>query len=379
MAELTQELAEYFRQGNSFETITQARSWAGEKLGKKIAPGTQEAKELEETMEEALVEVGKEIIADSEDETSAYRSLVDLYQRQPRLGTRTSNSVSNQAYSTPLPIAYLANRLAGVGKGDSVYEPSAGNGALLLESNPQKVVANELDSNRARALQNQGYETTTFDATSYNPSEKVDVVLANPPFGRVKEKDGSNKSWDVDKYRTQEIDHAISLNALSSLKDDGRAVLIIGGVKGIDPEARGKAYNSRQNRAFFKSLYDDYNVTEHFSLDGSLYNRQGANYPIDIIAIDGKRKSALPYPAADVPPVYSSFAEIEKEVLTQYVSRESELLDTNRRGDRSFISSGNRSMDSNRTAQGLSPNTYPERLSESSVEESRASNFTAQQ
>ncbi len=378
MAELTQELAEYFRQGNSFRTITQARSWAGDKLGEKINFGTPQAKELEETIEESLIEVAKEII-ESEDEISAYHSLVDLYQRQPRLGTRTSSSVANQAYSTPLPIAYLANRLAGIGQEDSVFEPSAGNGALLLEADPQNVQANELDFDRAKALQRQGYKTTTFDATTYRPDQKVDVVVANPPFGRVKEKDGSNKTWDTGKYHTKEIDHAISLNALSSLKDDGRAVLIIGGVKGLDPEARGRSYNSRQNRAFFKSLYDDYNVTEHFSLDGSLYNRQGANYPIDVIAIDGKGKSALPYPAVDVPPVHSSFAEIEKEVLTKYVSRSSQLLDTNRGTNRVRIPGGNRSVDSNRSSQSPSENKDSGFLPELAIEEGRVSDSPTQQ
>ena len=30
-------------------------------------------------------------------------------------------------------------------------------------------------------------------------------------------------------YTTHEIDHAIALNALEAMKDDGRAVLIVGG------------------------------------------------------------------------------------------------------------------------------------------------------
>ena len=59
-----------------------------------------------------------------------------LLQRQPNLSVRSSTSVLQQAYSTPIPIAYLASALAGIDGKTTVYEPTAGNGALLIGANP---------------------------------------------------------------------------------------------------------------------------------------------------------------------------------------------------------------------------------------------------
>ena len=41
----------------------------------------------------------------------------------------------------------------------------------------------------------------------------MDAVIANPPFGAVRE-GGQSKVFSVDKFNTTNIDHAISLNAL---------------------------------------------------------------------------------------------------------------------------------------------------------------------
>ena len=43
-----------------------------------------------------------------------FAELVKLYGRQPRLSVRTSTSMRDQAYSTPVPLAYVASRLARV-------------------------------------------------------------------------------------------------------------------------------------------------------------------------------------------------------------------------------------------------------------------------
>ena len=79
-----------------------------------------------------------------------YAALVDLYGRQPNLSTRTSTSMRDQAYSTPAPLAFVASRLAGVAQADKVFEPTAGNGMLLIEAQDEKVRANELSPERAR-------------------------------------------------------------------------------------------------------------------------------------------------------------------------------------------------------------------------------------
>ncbi len=318
MSSLKQKLIEHFAEENGFDNIRQARSWAHEITGEKYESGTPNAKKLEETIEESVVAVSRNIVREGENPLSTYDRLLDLYERQPILGTRTSSSVERQAYSTPVPIAYLASKMAGIDESKTVYEPTAGNGALLIAANPEKTTVNELDTKRANNLREAGFSPHVEDATQFKPEGKFDVVIANPPFGRVKNEEKQTLSWDVGRYKTKEIDHAIALKSLESLKDDGTAVLIIAGTKETDPQEISNHYNLGQSAPFFKTLYDNYNVTEHFSVDGGLYHRQGAGYPIDIIKIEGRGKSEKPLPAVDIPPKYHSFAEL-KEVLKDAV------------------------------------------------------------
>jgi hypothetical protein len=117
-----------------------------------------------------------------------------------------------------LPIAYLASVLAGITPHTTVYEPSAGHGALLLGSNTGKVTVNELNPKRAEDLRSQGYTVTEQDATNYVPQETFDVVIMNPPFGSVEE-GGSKKQWRFGEFNTTQIDQAIALQ-LSEQKNN---------------------------------------------------------------------------------------------------------------------------------------------------------------
>ena len=114
--------------------------------------------------------------------------------------------------------------------GKTVFEPSAGNGALLMEASPSKARANELNQVRADNLADQGFASlTTMPPCRGLKGDPVDVVIANPPFGAMRDR-GASTVFDVAGHRTTAIDHAISLSALQ-MKDDGRAVLIVGSVK----------------------------------------------------------------------------------------------------------------------------------------------------
>lgn len=299
----------HFMMGNKFENILQARKFA------KDAGFEADSKSVEEAIEHAIVRIARQEIASSASPNAAYRLLVDYYNSQPRLGTRTSTSVRDQAYSTPVPLGYLAQVLAGVTKDTTVLEPTAGNGALLTAADPAKVLANELNPDRRANLEAQGFKSTQWDASAkdiFARLTKRDVVIANPPFGAVNE-NGASKVFDMSDiqpgYQTHEIDHAIALRALAAMKDDGRAVLIIGGVnKMVTTESgRSDAYNGKAKRQFFKVLYDNYNVTDHFTVSGDLYERQGAAWPVDVIVIEGRGKSKRPLPAADVPLIYDSW------------------------------------------------------------------------
>jgi hypothetical protein len=155
-------------EGENYARINQARKQAENFLNVPIPPGSPLTKLVDEAMEAAIVRVAPHLIAQSSSTHQAYDQLVDLLNRQPTLGVRSSTSVLQQAYSTPIPIAYLASTLAGITPETTVYEPTAGNGALLIGANPTNVIANELNSDRFTELKQRGYQQLTqHNASTY--------------------------------------------------------------------------------------------------------------------------------------------------------------------------------------------------------------------
>ncbi|MEM7063408.1 MAG: strawberry notch C-terminal domain-containing protein [Cyanobacteria bacterium P01_B01_bin.77] len=304
----------HFLTGGRFAKITAARNHAADILAKKVSPGTILAKQVDEAIEASLVRAARNLIQGSPTTHEAYDRLVDLHDRQPALNVRSSTSVLQQAYSTPVPIAYLASTLARITPETTVYEPTAGHGALLLATDPVRATVNELNPERAEDLKAQGYQVTQHNAVAYQPDQLHDVVIANPPFGAVRDVQGQRQRFALPGNRrgTTQIDHAIVFQALSAMKADGRAVLILGGKLGTDETLRSERYNTLESRGFFYSLYQQYTVTQHITIWGDLYRKQGAGFPIDLIVIAGRGASERLLPAAAVPPIYKSFTELKE-------------------------------------------------------------------
>ena len=324
--QLPEYFAAAFLDGRRYQTVVDARKEAAAFLGETVTPGSAIAKLIDEAIEAGIVRAARSIVQQSESPQLTYDRLVELHGQQPNLSVRSSTSVKQQAYSTPIPIAYFAAILAGVTADTSVYEPTAGHGALLLNADPSKVTVNELNPERASDLRSQGYTVTEQDASVYLPEHLHDVVIANPPFGRVRGPDGQPRRFELPGNRkgTSQIDQAIALQALGAMKDEGRAVLILGSKPGRDEAERSDAYNTLESRGFFYALYQNYNVVQHFSISGELYRKQGAGWPLDVIVIEGRGKSELPLPAAQVPRIYESFAEL-REVLDDAINRNTQL------------------------------------------------------
>lgn len=315
--------------GEGFKTIVSARTFA--RQNDERAEEAKDEKHLDEIIEAAVVSAARRIVREGGgDQAAIYKRLVQLYDNQPKLAVRTAKSMGDQAYSTPVPLAYLASRLAGVEGAQNLYEPTAGNGALLVEDLKMVAFVNEIDETRRKNLrEGLGYNSIGQDATEAQTTEyavrhsrvpKVrklegnasrvpfDVVLMNPPFGSVRE-DGGSKEWTVvGDYRTAQIDHAIALNALQAMKDDGKAVLIVGGVNPQNDRQEG--YRASSKRKFYARLYKDYRVVDHFTVAGPLYARQGAGWPVDVIVINGRGQSARALPAADVPALFTSWDDL---------------------------------------------------------------------
>ena len=307
--------AEQFGKGETYTSITEARSEASEIVGHPIKPGTADAKRLDELIEYGIVQAGRSIVEAGGTPGEIFDKLVDLYTRQPTLGVRDSNSMKLQAYSTPVPLAYLASQMGHITAQSKVYEPTAGNGMLLIGADVKNVFANELDPDRAQTLRDQGFNVTQVDAVTH-PSPEVDTVIANPPFGPVPDAKGKPTVFNIDGLRTKEADHAISLQALKGMKPDGYAVLIIAakGHNATNDMDRRQDYLRRPGRLFYDALYEGYDVTSHITIDGSLYSRQGASFPVDVIVlrplgtvpVDQKRAT----PWAQMPRVFNNWGEL---------------------------------------------------------------------
>ena len=313
-ASLTSLFAAKLADGEEFPTITRARKLAAERLGRNLTEA--DYKMIEEAFEAAIVRRAQAIAGSETDPAAAYGAMVRLYNQQPKLAQRTSTSIEQQAYSTPVPLAYLASRLAGINDRTRVYEPTAGNGMLLIEAAPHMVTANELNPDRFAQLRKAlpGAKLTNADAMQIDtPAKSQDVVIANPPFGKVKDASGENVTFPMGDLTTTEIDHAIAFKALDAMKDDGKAVLLVGGHQG-DATTRRDKYRRGMSRRFMKALYDTYNVTEHFTVDGKLYQRQGAGWPVDVIVIEGRKPSEKVYPMKEAPALYSDWSQLRERL-----------------------------------------------------------------
>jgi len=329
---LIQQFQDHFLAGNGFSTIVQARQFASAQLGQVLDPLSSDHKQVDEAIEKAIVRStrilisGNGSLAPPATTHQAFDRLTDLLSRQPRLAVRTSTSMAQQAYSTPIPIAYFAATLAGIDANTIVYEPTAGNGALLISANPAQIIANELNSDRLAELQHQGYtQLTQHDACDYSPDQNIaDVVITNPPFGRARDPTtGHSKRFAIGDTWSAQLDHAIAFKALDALQDDGQAVLIIAAphrrTQQITDEYRANQYNERETRGFFFNLYRHYTVTDHLTLDGDLYAKQGAGADIDLIVIQGRRSSrddpfVRALPAVDVPPILKTFDQLKERL-----------------------------------------------------------------
>lgn len=252
---------------------------------------------LQELVEDGLVRAAREVVnKHGRDSRESYDLICKLYDMQPTIAARSSNRIKMQQYSTPLPMAWNATRFAMIGKKDGkVLEPTAGNGMLVFAVPANHVHVNELDETRLDNLREQGFtQVTQQDATKpFEGGQQYDVIIANPPFGKRDE-------VEYDGKMIPGLDPQITLNALASMKDNGKAAIIIGGNMEY-----GNNGGLKSMKPFFTYLYDHYNVKGVVDMDGKLYAKQGTTYPTRMILIDGRRSDEERAQTAVYPPVES--------------------------------------------------------------------------
>ena len=319
---------------HKFNGIVELRKIA-ERVGLKDIKDT----DLQELAETAIVKRARGIASsESTNNAEKFKRIKALYENQPSLNQRDSERVMKQQYSTPAPYAFLADMyVKGNGKViESALEPSAGNGMLTIGLPMDKVHVNDIDAQRLANLRRQGFKNVTSqDGTQPFADKDVDVVVTNPPFGSATPK-------EYDGYKISSLEGQMAINVLESMKDDGRAAIIIGGKTEY---AKNGSLNPK-DKAFLGYLYSHYNVEDVINVDGGLYAKQGTSYPTRMILINGRRLNENAFP----PVKDKARAETVKDYDELYKRIEDDIL----RGERmdSSIGEKTRSAQSELDQQG---------------------------
>lgn len=217
-------------------------------------------------------------------------------QVQPTYAYSDSSKELYKQYSTPCPIGAIIAEYTGMKDAEFIFEPSAGNGLLVIGANPRRTHVNEIDSSRRRSLEYQGFgRITTENAAEPFPEmmHRVhDVVVTNPPFAK----------WEASKFDKERIaqkyfhkhrgianhirlEHLMSGLALYTMKDDGKAAIIIMGHVYFGEDGLFAKY-----RPFFNWLYRHYQVDDIINMNSyKLYNKQGAVTKTMLILIGGRK------------------------------------------------------------------------------------------
>ena len=215
---------------------------------------------------------------------------------QPTYAYSDSSKEIYKQYSTPCPISAIIAQYTRMKTAENIFEPSAGNGLLLVGADERKTHVNEIDQSRLASLRYQGFsKITSYNAAKPFPKEmthKYDVVVTNPPFARW-EDDKYDKEFIVRTYFHNQIglakhirlEHMMAGLALHTMKDTGRAAIIIMGHIYFDKDGFIAKY-----RPFFNWLFRHYKVDDVINMNSfKLYNKQGAVEKTMLILIGGRK------------------------------------------------------------------------------------------
>lgn len=265
-----------------------------------------------ELVELAWVIYYRELLLTEGSFETKFKKVVDFYSHhQPVFSYTDSNKKLFQQYSTAAPIALLAGWYCDADKASSVFEPSAGNGLLTILSDYDKTVVNEIDQTRLANLSYQSFrKVLSMDASQSFPDfhKSFEVVLSNPPFGNLPE-----RNTDFDGYIIKKLDHVMIAHALDTMKDQGKAALIIGGHTHFNEKGMIQSH-----RTFFNWLYHNYHVADIINIDSrELYRKQGTAFPLRLILINGRKKyptGFAPQASDEMKSVVASFDELYHRV-----------------------------------------------------------------
>ena len=213
-----------------------------------------------------------------------FSKAIDVESNQPSLTARTSNSIELQQYSTPLAMSFAVQSILKnlVSEPTKILEPAIGNASLVSHFKHANLTGYEIDKARAALSTVSGVNRVINQdfLKAPVPNDKYDVVIGNPPFG------GLPAPVIMEDMKVTRIDQLFLMKSLGMRKDEGAMAFIIGG----DYEAKmtgqdGKILGGSKN--LFNYLADHYRMTA-FEVDGAMYGKQGANFPVRVVVVGAK-------------------------------------------------------------------------------------------
>ncbi|MBX4922368.1 methylase [Rhizobium bangladeshense] len=222
-----------------------------------------------------LRKFGPAIVSRTHSPQLALAMLMKVANLVPTHSRRSEESQALQQFSTPIPLAYVASRAAGITPADTVLEPSAGTGlmAIFAELAGARLALNEYAAARHSLLQQlfPGVPVSQHDAAHIDDyldrSIRPSVVLMNPPFSAGVHVEGrvADAAWR----------HLTS--AFARLLPGGRLVAITGASLSPDNSAW---------RDDFVRLQGQGTVLFTAAIDGSIFARHGTTMETRLTVID---------------------------------------------------------------------------------------------
>ncbi|NKK95797.1 methylase, partial [Rhizobium leguminosarum bv. viciae] len=234
-----------------------------------------EAYEATEIAQVLFLRKFRAIVSGTQSPQVTLAMLTKVANLMPTHTRRSEESQALQQFSTPIPLAYVASRAAGIRAGDVVLEPSAGTGllAVFAEQAHARLALNEYAVVRHSLLGRlfAGVSASRHDAAHIDDyldrSIRPTVVLMNPPFSAGVHVEGrvADAAWR----------HLSS--AFARLAPGGRLVAITSASLSPDNPAWRDAFVRLQEKG---------TVLFTAAIDGSIYTRHGTTMETRLIAID---------------------------------------------------------------------------------------------
>ncbi|MBY5890837.1 strawberry notch-like NTP hydrolase domain-containing protein [Rhizobium ruizarguesonis] len=234
-----------------------------------------EAYEATEIAQVLFLRKFRAIVSRTQSPQATLAMLTKVANLTPTHTRRSEESQALQQFSTPIPLAYVASRAAGIKAADVVLEPSAGTGmmAIFPELAGARLALNEYAVVRHSLLGPlfAGVSASRHDAAHIDDyldrSIRPTVVLMNPPFSAGVHVEGrvADAAWR----------HLAS--AFARLAPGGRLVAITGASLSPDNPAW---------RDVFVRLQEKGTVLFTAAIDGSIYARHGTTMETRLIVID---------------------------------------------------------------------------------------------